>query len=225
MRHEIERLDIGETLSLSVANIRQWSRKFAVIAAVYAVFAAQLRVSNFGFYTLLDGFFGVLLSVAATHAALQTMYESDYTGKARILAPVGLGILSTVCIFIGLLLLIAPGLLLFVAWAVALPALLREDLGVFGALGRSWTVTLGNRWRILGLGFLLVVPIRFLSSFVTRMGTTFFGGEASDNFLFQLFVHLLVGVGTLFTAVCWTEAYVTLTGRNDRINRLQDIFA
>lgn len=63
---------------------------------------------------------------------------------------VGLGTL------IGLMLLIIPGLLLMVRWAVSAPAALIEREGPTHSIGRSAELTEGHRWAIFGLVLLYV---------------------------------------------------------------------
>ena len=52
---------------------------------------------------------------------------------------------------IGIVLLIVPGVWLGTIWGLALPALLVERTGVFGALGRSRALVRGRFWAVLGL--------------------------------------------------------------------------
>jgi hypothetical protein len=44
---------------------------------------------------------------------------------------------------------------LFVRWGVAIPALLAEGIGPIRALDRSWTLTRGHFWRLLGILILM----------------------------------------------------------------------
>jgi hypothetical protein len=64
---------------------------------------------------------------------------------------VGLAIVSGLLIFIGMLLLIVPGLVLATMFAVAMPVLLIEDLSISDCLKRSAALTLGYRWQVFGL--------------------------------------------------------------------------
>jgi hypothetical protein len=58
---------------------------------------------------------------------------------------------KTLSTTIGLILLVAPGLVLLTRWSVAGPALIAERRGVRGSLERSAKLTEGRRWLILGL--------------------------------------------------------------------------
>lgn len=89
---------------------------------------------------------------------------SDALGRAIIfLLPIfGLTLVLWICIGVGLMLLIVPGLYLAVRWSAALPVLVQEQRGVFESLTRSSQLTAGNRWRIFGLLIVVVVAASIL---------------------------------------------------------------
>jgi hypothetical protein len=62
-----------------------------------------------------------------------------------------LAIVVTVAEVFGYILFIVPGLMMAVAWMVAVPAQVVERTGVFGAISRSAELTRGHRWPIFGL--------------------------------------------------------------------------
>src|SRR5215213_1714136 len=72
-------------------------------------------------------------------------------GVRRLSATVGLLLVTAICVGIGIVLLIVPGVWLGTVWALALPALLFERVGVIGALGRSRALVRGRFWAVLGL--------------------------------------------------------------------------
>ena len=49
------------------------------------------------------------------------------------------------------ILLIVPGIMLYLRWSVAIPAQVAENTGVFAAMKRSADLTKGRRWSIFGL--------------------------------------------------------------------------
>jgi hypothetical protein len=61
------------------------------------------------------------------------------------------GIIMLIGCYAGLVLLIVPGVILFVMWSVAVPVIVVERVGPFKALGRSQALTKGSRWQIFGL--------------------------------------------------------------------------
>ncbi len=78
-------------------------------------------------------------------------------GARRLLPLVGATLLVAVGTALGLLLLVVPGVILYVRWAVVTPALVTERLGPAEAMRRSWALVSGRSWPVLGavaLGFL-----------------------------------------------------------------------
>jgi hypothetical protein len=113
------------------------------------------------------GFGAILLFIIAslTVAALVTRPLADaYVGvdaengaprpappHRSPLAVVGLLMMLTVLTALGLILCIIPGLLLFTAWAVAIPALILEGGGAFHALRRSQRLVSSRYLATMGL--------------------------------------------------------------------------
>ena len=62
---------------------------------------------------------------------------------------------------VGLLILMVISALvssyLYIKFSVAPPAMVLENLGVFAAIGRSWSLTRGNFWRLFGINILTAV--------------------------------------------------------------------
>ena len=89
--------------------------------------------------------------------------ETDWRGSLRFAVHrfwslLGVLALSSAGLVLGFLLCIVPGIWLQGIWAVAVPALLVEDLGPIAALRRSAALVRGGFWRVLGailLGSLL----------------------------------------------------------------------
>ena len=76
-----------------------------------------------------------------------------------------LGIVMSIGISIGFLLLIVPGIILSLMWMVAAPALVIERRGIFATLSRSRELTKGARWKILALilvGFVAIIIVSAL---------------------------------------------------------------
>lgn len=68
-----------------------------------------------------------------------------------------LGILVSLGVFVGLLILIVPGIILAVRWCIAAPVTVIERDGPTHAMGRSAELTEGCRWAIFGLLVLYLV--------------------------------------------------------------------
>lgn len=78
-------------------------------------------------------------------------------GFARFWSIVGVSILVSLGIFVGLILFIIPGIILALRWGVALPACVVENLGPLAAMRRSAALTKGHRWQIFGMFALIIV--------------------------------------------------------------------
>lgn len=102
-------------------------------------------------------FFVLLASVAATAKTETELWQ-------------GMGIA-----LVGIFILIVAGVVvssyLSIKFSVASPAMVLENLGVFAAIGRSWSLTRKNFWRLLG--------INILTTIITSMVAGIFGGIAS----------------------------------------------
>jgi hypothetical protein len=99
-----------------------------------------------------------LSQAVVVHAAFQDMcgrpvrlFESLRAGSGRLPVIVGLALGMGFFVGIGLLLLIFPGVVLLIMWAVATPACVVERLGVRASMARSSDLTQGHRWQIFGM--------------------------------------------------------------------------
>lgn len=72
-----------------------------------------------------------------------------------LLAGIGIGI--------GFVLLIVPGLILMVLWAVVAPVIVLERPGVFPAFRRSRELVRGNGWQVFGVLVLVFLAVAGLS--------------------------------------------------------------
>ncbi|MFI4936446.1 MAG: hypothetical protein ACHP7N_17695 [Caulobacterales bacterium] len=96
-----------------------------------------------------------------------TFGECVGTGLRYLLPLVGIGIVSSIGVGIGVVLLIVPGVLLALAWCVAAPVQVIERRGVFGAFDRSAELTRNHRGSIFGLMVIYFVVQLVLTSVVT----------------------------------------------------------
>jgi uncharacterized membrane protein len=78
-------------------------------------------------------------------------------GFSRFLPLLAISILVAIGLAIGFMLLIVPGIILAMRWAVAVPACVVENLGPISALRRSAELTRGHRWKIFGMTVLILV--------------------------------------------------------------------
>lgn len=87
----------------------------------------------------------------------------------RIISLILLAIVVGILTAIGFLLLIIPGIILTLMWIVSTPSMIVEQKGVFDSMSRSSELTRGNRWRILGVGLLLLVAYIVLAAIIALL--------------------------------------------------------
>jgi hypothetical protein len=154
--------------------------------------------------------------------------ECIVTGLRRAVPLILVAIISGIGIGIGSVLLIVPGIILAVMWAVAAPAVVAENAGVFESLSRSRALTKGSRWKILGLYLVLVV----VALLIAGASSVIFGSAAAARQAAFLsgFSILNAIVNTITTAI-WgtiqTSLYVELRDAKEgpQAQQLGTIFA
>lgn len=172
-------LSVGEILDVSFSLYRRHFSALVTVALICTGVPLVLRV-------LLEGAGGflanialsllylivlVVLNLVATAATVFIVSES-YLGRPitagealRRAAPyVGAvlvcSLLFTLAVGLGILMFIVPGVIFAVGLVLAIPAVVLEPgLSPLQALSRSWRLTRGSRWRIFGLGVVLIVLI------------------------------------------------------------------
>jgi hypothetical protein len=71
-------------------------------------------------------------------------------------------LLAGTAAYLGLFLLLIPGLIAYTAFYIALPVLILEDTGIIESLKKSWSRTNGSRLAIFGLAALLYILTTFV---------------------------------------------------------------
>ena len=100
-------------------------------------------------------------------------------GLAVMLPVIGVSILLGLCIGLGMVVFVIPGIFMMVALWVAIPAAVVESPGVTGSLGRSWELTSGYRWQILGI-ILIIIILTFVAAFALAFAAELtIGGTAT----------------------------------------------
>ncbi len=146
----------------------------SIPGSVLAAAAVRLLVSVVG---------GVLIAGLATVCAAQDTLGKP-TGRAewrdrltrRLPLLIGLSLLVAVAVGLGLVVLIVPGVLIYLAWLVATPVAVLERSTIGVSLNRSVQLTAGERGRLLGLVAAVLAVTVLLSFFVTSL----IGGLLAD---------------------------------------------
>jgi len=110
----------------------------------------------------------VILFGAFQHLCGQPVQPGEAIQRAlsRFFPLVGLAILYTIGITLGFMLLIVPGFMLMVRWAITVPACVVEKLGPVASMGRSARLTKGHRWKIFGTLLLMMIVNVILNQIV-----------------------------------------------------------
>lgn len=176
----------------------------------------------------------VRATVAFSEGRKSSLGESAMAGLRVALPLFLLGVLSAVGIALGLVLLIVPGVVLYVVWSVAAPALVEERLGPFEALGRSRHLTKGARWTVFGLTLVILVAYSMFSALVAALSVMWYGDlieiAANDLQGMQLSILLINGISGTLTSAVWgvvqTSLYVELRNWKDgpQAETLAEIF-
>jgi hypothetical protein len=184
-------LGVGEILDTALAVYRRHAfalwKIVAVVVALPAALNGALAVatrqvrnngSNSGSLLLLELLVLVVTLVASSlaTAAAYRLVADAYMGRAvdpdaslqfglrRLASVMWVSILTGLGVAVASIFLLIPGIYLFVAWAVAIPVLLGENLRGRRALARSRSLVRGRFWPCLGvlvLSFLLEGIVTF----------------------------------------------------------------
>jgi hypothetical protein len=162
--------------------------------------------------TLLGALLTGMLTVAITQDVLGvrvTLAQAWAQVRPRMWRLLILAVVTTVAEFAGLIFFIAPGVWLWGAWAVAVPALMVERTTMRGALRRSRQLVRGTFWRVWGIRALGVLIVEVLAGIIVIpfviAGAVVDSGTLSsgtDHFpvLFAVLTALGSAVAAAFTA-------------------------
>ena len=186
--------------------------------------AFTLIASSAIFTTLANGAF-VRLVVAYDAGRPPSFREALQASMGSLFPLIALSLIIGLGTMIGFVLLIVPGILLSLMWAVASAVLVDKQCGTFAALGRSRTLTEGARSAIFGIGLVVGLAagafVYFTLSIFGDAGTT---GELAQASILYLSVELVVTtIAAAIMAALYTSIYVEL--RNWKDGTPQDVLA
>ncbi len=120
-----------------------------------------------------------ITTAAILYAAFQDMRglpvklgESVQHGLRRLLPLVGATILMFLGLWLGLALLIIPGLMLLMRWYLISPVCVVEQKGPLGSLKRSAELTKGSRWKLFAAFLILFIASIVLAAPIALLSTT-----------------------------------------------------
>ncbi len=170
-----------------------------------------IDVDTYIVITIVEGVLGYLVYLLAIGVAYRAASEA-YMGRPvnavesiRFAAPkthsiLWITFLTFLATMLGLVLLIIGAIWISIGLAVAVPALMVEDLRGSKALRRSWNLIRDNWWRTFGV---LIVAALFagLLSFIAGLAGAAADGLAENNIaVWVVIVDSLSGIATAFTA-------------------------
>ena len=168
-------IDIGKVLSDGLDIYKRSAVTIWVVTLILIIPVAIIRYFEQDTGSWLLGIIGaiamIVLELYLTGALVKVVKEAEEDGSAPVSTAGSLigsvtpklfpllimGIIVAICTDVGYFFLIIPGLFIALIWSVCVPAMMVEDRGIFDSLGRSYNITNGNRWRMIGLAIVLVV--------------------------------------------------------------------
>jgi hypothetical protein len=169
----------------------------------------------FGVYFLIV-VLGTLSQAIVLYGAFQVMrgrpvnlVESAAVGLRRFFPIVGIAISVYLLAGLASLLLIIPGLMLYMMWFVATSVCVVEQLGPFRSMGRSRELTRGHRRKIFGLILLTVIPAGIVGLVVGAVAVAALGMGAILGLSPTLITPVGQFVGLLWSAI-WKAFYAIL---------------
>lgn len=179
---------------------------------------------------------GSLVRTALAYARGERASFTESVGSALsvVLPLIGLAILMVFGIWLGMILFIVPGVMLFVIWSVASPALVAERTGIFGAFGRSRFLTKGARWKVFGIEVILIIVYyvfigAFAATTYTATGTSFATSVSTRGLSFGWLAATIFSstVATTVWSTVQTALYVELRDWKEGLpeQSLAEIFA
>lgn len=170
----------------------------------------------------------VRATIADSEGRKAGLGECLIAAAARALPLIGASFLFVLGLALGMILLIVPGVMFAIAFAVVAPVVVEERVGVIEAFRRAAALTRGARWKIFGLGLLILVLIWLIEAIVGVVAFLMFH-QGADPFSIPVVAFNLV-IGTLvaaFSSTVQTGLYVELRDWKDgpQTSKLTDIFA
>lgn len=169
-------------------------------------------------------------TVSANEGRRATIGESLGSSLRVVVPLIGLSILMGLGIMVGFILLVVPGVILLLMWAVAVPTLVIERNGIMAAFARSSELTKGAKWKILGLFLVLLLAYWVLTAILSVVGMSMYSvsSAAAGITLANLIGSMILG--TIFNAAWGTiqpSLYVELRQWKEggSLENLEEVFA
>jgi hypothetical protein len=220
-------LGVGEILDVALAVYRRHAfalwRVVAVVVALPAALNGALAVAarqvgdrkqNSGSLLLLELLVATSLATAAAYRLVADAYlgrpvDPDASlrfGLRRLASVIWVSILFGLGLFAGLLLLVVPGIFVTVAWSIATPVLLAENLRGSSAIRRSRALVRGRWWPCAG-----VVYLMYLLELIVYFGILFVIARIVDSSGNDSLLFVEEGVTSLIASTLVLPFHVAVT--------------
>lgn len=122
------------------------------------------------------------------------------------------GIIAGLAMTLGLILLVVPGVLIFLIWFVAGPVVVAERTGIGKALQRSRDLSRNHRWWLLLLAVVYVVLSWIIGAVIGMMGmaATGFQTDGELNIVTLVIRPVAQAISTLLWSAIVAATYVEL---------------
>jgi hypothetical protein len=175
---------------------------------------------------------GTLVGATVRHLSGRPAHigQSVTGALARIVPIILLSLLVGLCIVLGLLLLVVPGVILYLMFIVAVPVMMAEGRGVTASMSRSAELTKGSRPMI----FLLAIIMLMVSGGVQAVFNALFvrltevsGDAAMDRIMLSLSATVSQAIVAAISAALVAALYVELRNVKEgaTTEAIADVFA
>ena len=221
-----ERFEIGRVVERVLNVLRRNPRTLLLaallLAAIPRAIGAAIQLVSFnagagpmgpGYW--ISGLIGLASAVVLQPALLFGVVSDLSGGKATLgqmlnvavrtaLPALVVGVIVYIASFIGLCLLIVPGIIVALMLCVATPARVIEGPGIMRALSRSSELTQGSRWAILGF-FVVLFVLSLLFSMLVGLVVSLLGLESGYGAVFSLFTNPRASSEIVRTSMSWSH--------------------
>ena len=125
-----------------------------------------------------------------------------------------IALLITLMAMAGMILLIVPGIIVFVVTVAAVPAAVVERPGIWGSIKRSAELTKGNRWRVFAVMLIFYVFLMAVAWLLTLAGLPLMALDGSLLSIIAAFAWgcIAAALGSVFGAVLYHDLRVAKEG-------------
>ena len=210
---------LGQIMEESVRLGRTaWAAALLYVAVLTAAGVAIDQLSVTGSGDLLASILSFALGYVLTVGLLRGGGFSHDGSKRGFGSYFGLSLLSGLGIALGCLLLLIPGLVLFVRWSPAYGYLMAEDVGVWDSLVKAWEQTGAHFWP-LALALLPPVALNIGALALYALGSD---EQGATSVPVSLIANGIISVAGAGITVVGIAGYALL---RDRGEELVEIFA